>query len=272
MKLPKCPYCGKQMGYVRAFFTRNQGEYFCKRCRKESNVVISKGVFIPFVVALVFAIFILLAFFMLTDRENLWFMLFVAVPFIIFYMFTPFFVTLKPKKKHADSLYDTDMVESTIVTPDPTMANASKVTPTFIDDVIIEDEEYKPTIDADVFNTIKNDRKAVSEVDGGTKPITSYEELSSNNVEEKTMPVKNIEDIKNEVRINNDSFADDPPKTEGVKIYKKEEPVVKVDIKENEEEKVQEMKDVINSILSDDDESSSLSDIKLDVDLSDLDV
>lgn len=276
MRLAECPYCGKRIGYIRAFFTRTQGEYCCKKCRKESNVVISKGVFVPFIVAVVFALFILLAFFMFTDRDNLWFMFFVAVPFLIFYLFTPFFVTLKPKKKHMDSLYDTDMVESTITTPDPTVVN-KRVTPNFIDDVILDDEKYKPSIDADIFNSIKNERKNVAETDGGTKPIENYQDLSSDktvnkekSVSDKTMPVSNLNDVPVK---KNKTVSDD-----NVKIYEKSEASVpgkvKVDLAAAETEKsndnnLDDMKNVIDGILSDDNNEVSLSDIDLS-DISDV--
>lgn len=211
MKLTKCPYCGKKINYTRAFFMRNQGEYFCPKCRKESNVVIKKTLFIPFSIAVFLALVILLIFLFLSTKENFWFLLLIALPFIVFYIFTPFFVQLKPKKKHMDSLYDTEMVESAIKVPDPTMARKKRVTPTFIDDVILDDEDYRPTIDADVFNSIKNERKALAETDGGTKPISSFEEISSKNNDtlDKTMPVNNIKTIQNKVKIQADKIDDE---------------------------------------------------------------
>ena len=266
MRLTKCPYCGKQMGYLKAFFTRNQGEYVCKKCKKESNVVINKGVFIPFIVAVVFALFILLAFFMLTDKENLWFMFFVAIPFLIFYLFTPFFVELKPKKKLMDSLYDTDMVDSSIATPDPTMAKKKRVTPSFIDDVILDDEDSGSSIDADIFEAIKNDRKAVAEVDGGTKPISSYENISSQDNSQKTMYVENLKSVTVKSK-ETPKFDDD------VKIHNKNQSSVNVikSVKKDsssgnkDDEKIQELRDVIDNLLSTDD--MSVDDIDVNVDI-----
>lgn len=196
MKLPKCPYCGKKVGYLSAFFMHNQGEYCCKKCKKESNVIIKKALLIPFIFAVLFAIAILLYFLVMTNRQNLWFMLFIAIPFIIFYLLTPGFVVLKPKKKFMDSLYDTEMVESPIADPDPTMAKTSKVIPTFVDDVILEDEEYKPSINKDVFDAIKKERKSINDTDGGTKAFSKYEDISSSEEKDKTMPVENIKKIK----------------------------------------------------------------------------
>ena len=33
----RCPYCGKRISYFTALSIRRRGEYYCKRCKKESN-------------------------------------------------------------------------------------------------------------------------------------------------------------------------------------------------------------------------------------------
>lgn len=202
MKLTKCPYCGKQMTYFQAFFNRTRGEFFCNKCKKESNILIKKALLIPFFVALFLSILILLAFFFMTDKTSLWFMLFVIIPFIGFYAFTPFFVVLKPRKKHMDVLYDTGIIESPIVDPDPTMAQTSNVVPTFVDDVVLTDDD-KPVINADVFNAIKEDRKIVDDANtgGDTRSFSKFENISSNKDLGDTMPVTNLKNISSD---NND--------------------------------------------------------------------
>ena len=202
MKLTKCPYCGKQMTYFQAFFNRTRGEFFCNKCKKESNILIKKALLIPFFVALFLSILILLAFFFMTDKTSLWFMLFVIIPFIGFYAFTPFFVVLKPRKKHMDVLYDTGIIESPIVDPDPTMAQTSNVVPTFVDDVVLTDDD-KPVINADVFNAIKEDRKIVDDAKtgGDTRSFSKFENISSNKDLGDTMPVTNLKNISSD---NND--------------------------------------------------------------------
>lgn len=195
MKLTKCPYCGKQITYMQAFLNRNRGEFFCNKCKKESNILIKKTLLIPFFIALLISIVILLLFFFMTDKTNLIFMLLVALPFVGFYAFTPFFVVLKPRKKHMDVLYDTGMIESPIVDPDPTMAKTSKVVPTFVDDVVLTDHD-KPVINADVFNAIKEERRVLSEDTGGdTKSFSKFENISSNKDIGDTMPVDNLKDV-----------------------------------------------------------------------------
>ena len=105
----RCPYCGKRISYFTALSIRRRGEYYCKKCKKESNVHIKKTIWVLFFAALVFALIILGYYLLITDRENPWFVFFVAVPFLLFYLFSPLFVRLRPKKKFQDSLYDTDI-------------------------------------------------------------------------------------------------------------------------------------------------------------------
>ncbi len=195
MKLTKCPYCSKQVTFMQAFLMRNRGEFFCNKCKKESNILIKKTLLIPFIIAAIISVLILAVFFFMTDRTNLWFMLFVAVPYIGFYALTPFFIVLKPRKKHMDVLYDTGIIESPIVDPDPTMAGTSKVVPTFVDDVVLTDDN-KPVINADVFNAIKEERKIMEEQSSGdTRSFSKFENISSQKNIDATMPVTNLKDI-----------------------------------------------------------------------------
>lgn len=175
----RCPYCGKRISYYTALSIRRRGEYYCKKCKKESNVHIKKTIWVLFFAALVFALIILGYYLLITDRENPWFVFFVAVPFLLFYLFSPLFVRLRPKKKFQDSLYDTDMVNTPMIDPDPTMASSAKTAPAFIDDLAYSDRKYQPAIDPDVFKAIKGERKAIEEVDGGTRPFDKFENISS---------------------------------------------------------------------------------------------
>ena len=195
MKITKCPYCGKQLTFMQAFVIRNRGEYFCNKCKKESNILIRKSLLGPFIGATAISVLFLLIFFFATDRTNLFFMLLVALPFFGFYMLTPFYVELKPRKKHMDVLYDTGMIDSSIVDPDPTMAKTSRVIPTFVDDVVLTDHD-KPVINADVFNAIKEDRKVMEQQSSGdTKSFSRFENISSNKNLDATMPVNDLKNL-----------------------------------------------------------------------------
>lgn len=194
MSPTRCPYCGKKISYFKAFFIRRRGEHFCKKCKKESNIHIKKSIWIFFIFVLLMSLAIMGYYTFFTDRENLWFLLLVAIPFIIFYLFSPLFVRLRPKMKFQDSLYDTEMVENAN-DPDPTMQKTATVVPTFVDDVILGDDDFKPSINSDVFNAIKEERKIVGETDGGTKSFDKFENISSNKNMGATMPVSNLKDI-----------------------------------------------------------------------------
>lgn len=195
MKLTKCPYCGKQLTFMQAFVIRNRGEYFCNKCKKESNILIKKSLLGPFIGATALSVLFLLLFFFATDRTNLFFMLLVALPFFGFYLLTPFYIELKPRKKHMDVLYDTGMIDSPIASPDPTMAKTSRVIPTFVDDVVLTDHD-KPVINADVFNAIKEDRKVIEQQSSGdTKSFSKFENISSNKNLDATMPVNDLKNL-----------------------------------------------------------------------------
>ena len=195
MNSVKCPYCGKTVSYPMAFLLRRKGEYFCKKCKKESNVHINKTILLSFFFTLGLSVVILLYYLIMTDRENMWFIAFVLMPYLIFYLCSPLFVRLRPKKKFQDSLYDTGMVETPNADPDPTMAQTAKVVPAFVDDIVLGDDDYKPAIDSDIFNTIKEERRAIAETDGGTRSFDKFENISSSAKNGNTMPVGNISDI-----------------------------------------------------------------------------
>lgn len=191
----RCPYCDKEISYVKAMSIRRRGEYYCPKCKKESNIHIKKTIWIFFIAMVILALAILGFYLFMTNRENILFMLFVMIPFIIFYLVCPIFVRLRPKKKFQDSLYDTEMVNTPISTPDPTVASTAKVTPAFVDDIVLGDEDYKPAINSDVFNAIKEERKVVADTDGGTKSFDRFENISSSEEMGDTRPVGDLRKV-----------------------------------------------------------------------------
>lgn len=179
MNYCKCPYCGKHISYFTAFVIRRKGEYYCKKCKKESNVHIKKTIWILYFAVLVLALLVLGYFMFMTKRDNPFFVVLVILPFMLFYLFTPFFVRLSSKKKVQDSLYDTDMMNAPIIEPDPTMATSAATAPAFIDDLELNRHEEDSPINPDVFNAIKEERKVVADTDGGTKAFDKFENISS---------------------------------------------------------------------------------------------
>lgn len=190
-----CPYCGKQVSYPTAFLIRRRGEYFCKKCKKESNVHINKTIWIAFFITFALSFLVLMYFIFMTDRENLWYILALVIPYIAFYLCSPMFVRLRPKKKFQDTLYDTDRGEPALTDPDAAAAQSAKTVPAFVDDIVLEDDDYKPVIDSDVFNSIKEERRVIADTDGGTRSFDKFENISSSAGRDHTMKVDRIGDI-----------------------------------------------------------------------------
>lgn len=196
----QCPYCGKSVSYFRAFILRRRGEYYCNKCKKESNVHINKTIWVMYFAVLVISLMILGYYLLISDKTNPWFLLYILIPFILFFLFSPLFVRLRPKKKFQDALYDTDMMNAPIIEPDPTMASSAKVAPAFIDDIELGEADFKSTFNADVFNAIKEERKVIADTDGGTKAFDKFDNISSSNSQEigETRPVGNLKNITKE--------------------------------------------------------------------------
>ncbi len=186
----RCPYCGKEVSYFKGMSIRRQGEYYCPKCHKESNVYIKRTIWVCFLAVVIFALIILGFYLFMTNRENLLFILFVMIPFLIFFLVSPAFVRLRPMKKFQDSLYDTEMVNATAADPDPTMASTAPVAPAFMDE-----EDFRPVIDPNVFNAIKEERRAIENIDGGTKSFDRFENISSSDSMGHTRPVGDLKSI-----------------------------------------------------------------------------
>ena len=199
MKLTKCPYCNKQVSYFTAFAVKRNGEYFCNKCKKESNIFIKKSIIWPLIGAIILSGLILAVFLFATDRENLLFAFFVAIPFLIFYIITPFFVYLKPKKNYMDTLYDTKIGESNAAKTNSSVVKPARTVPAYIDDIVSK-EEYKTSINADIFNMIKEERKIINDDSGTTRSFDKFENISSSKSGSDTMPISDLKKIAQENR------------------------------------------------------------------------
>ena len=102
MKLAKCPYCGRRLSYPSAFMYKSKGEYKCTRCKKESNVFINKKMWLAFTLTMMVAIVAMILIIMFLADKSIFTFLLVMIPFMIFYLFVPFFVKLSPLKKSRD--------------------------------------------------------------------------------------------------------------------------------------------------------------------------
>lgn len=92
---PRCPYCGKKVGLIGAWALRTQGEYLCPKCGGISNIVLDRSIYaLAFLAILVSAVFFVLAFLNLLPFD-LWLLLLVVLPFLLFYLISVFLVRLK---------------------------------------------------------------------------------------------------------------------------------------------------------------------------------
>lgn len=94
--LSNCPYCGKKMSYVGLMLLKRKGEHYCYKCRCTSNVVLSRGLFALASAVCVIGFLIMLLFSMFGDHSDLRGMIWVMIPFAVFYVSIPFFVKLEP--------------------------------------------------------------------------------------------------------------------------------------------------------------------------------
>ena len=92
---PRCPYCGKKTGLIGAWALRTQGEYLCPKCGGISNIVLDRSIYgLAFLTILVSALFFILAFLSFIPFD-LWLLLLVVLPFLLFYLVSVFLVRLK---------------------------------------------------------------------------------------------------------------------------------------------------------------------------------
>lgn len=93
--LPKCPYCGKKLGFWEAWLLRTKGEYTCSGCGQPSNVKFDRITYSMAALASVLGLGILLVYSLLKPRESLWGILLVALPFVLFLFFSPWWMHLE---------------------------------------------------------------------------------------------------------------------------------------------------------------------------------
>ena len=106
MKKTRCPYCGKKLNYFQAFIERKKGEHTCRNCGKNSTVYFSKSYKVAIGITVLIAIVLVVISINPYFISDLWGMLWVAIPFLLLYLITPFFLKLVPIKKKNNFDYD----------------------------------------------------------------------------------------------------------------------------------------------------------------------
>lgn len=119
MKKTKCPYCGKKLGYFSAFAEKKRGEHTCNNCGRHSNIFFSKAYKFLIIFTVLVAVVLVVISVSPYCIGNLWCMLLVAIPFLILYLITPFFLKLVPLKNN--NRFDFEKFD-TLVADDATKA------------------------------------------------------------------------------------------------------------------------------------------------------
>lgn len=101
--MTKCPYCGKKISYFTLMCEKKKGEHFCDQCHKESKICISKNIVMFYICTVVLALIITALLIALKSYdENIVSCLYVAIPFVIFWLISPVFIIIKPYKKYRE--------------------------------------------------------------------------------------------------------------------------------------------------------------------------
>ena len=93
--LPVCPYCGKKVDLITTWFLRRQGEYRCPRCRGISTVVMDMKTTFFAIGAVITALLIFFIGRVVKEEINLSIIIWILVPFVLFYLVSIFLVRLR---------------------------------------------------------------------------------------------------------------------------------------------------------------------------------
>ncbi|MBR2175865.1 MAG: hypothetical protein IJ861_02825 [Clostridia bacterium] len=94
--LTECPYCHRKVSFIGASVLKTKGEHICKGCKCISNVVIHRALYGIASGVTVLSLLILVLYSAFGDHGDIKGVLFVFLPFLIFYILVPFFVRLEP--------------------------------------------------------------------------------------------------------------------------------------------------------------------------------
>jgi DNA-directed RNA polymerase subunit RPC12/RpoP len=97
-ELPRCPYCGKKLGFWESWLLRTQGEYTCAKCSRSSNIKFQRVVYSMAAIVSVLGLGILLLSRLILQERFLWGALLVALPFLLFALLSPSWMYLEAIK------------------------------------------------------------------------------------------------------------------------------------------------------------------------------
>lgn len=94
--LTECPYCHRKVAIIGANILKTKGEHSCRGCKCISNVVIHRALYAIAGLAVASSLIIMLLYSTSGDVSDPRGILYVFIPFLIFYILVPFFVKLEP--------------------------------------------------------------------------------------------------------------------------------------------------------------------------------
>lgn len=94
--LTECPYCHRRVSYIGAGILKTKGEHICKGCKCISNVVIHRLLYGIAGGSVIISLIILLLYSTYGKHDDIKGIIFVFLPFLVFYIVVPFFVKLEP--------------------------------------------------------------------------------------------------------------------------------------------------------------------------------
>lgn len=95
LRLPVCPHCGQKVGYAKAWFLKQEGEYRCPNCGGFSNVHLASSGPMVGSVAVIASILVFVALRLLTGGMPFYGVLLMALPYALFFLTAPFLVRLR---------------------------------------------------------------------------------------------------------------------------------------------------------------------------------
>ena len=93
--LPRCPYCGKKLGFWEAWLLRTKGEYLCPKCGSVSNIKFQKTTYGMAAIVSILGLGILLLSTLLIQNHSLWGIPLVLFPFLLFVFLSPCWMVLE---------------------------------------------------------------------------------------------------------------------------------------------------------------------------------
>ncbi len=146
----KCPYCGKKITYGTRLIECGEGEHYCKHCKKPSNIVQDKKIWMLFticVIASVLILFFYIAFAKAAQHDfnedgsyalmvSLFFgkfktfkwILWELLPYLAFIFISPIFINYQMQKKYAYSTMDSIDLDTEYLPPVDTSATGTDST------------------------------------------------------------------------------------------------------------------------------------------------